>query len=1269
MGRCNGAAYLDGPRGVTRLGALVFSVLAFTAAAHAAPFSWTGTGGDNLWSNANNWSPVGVPGSLDDVTIPAGATPVEISTANVTVTSLNLSRRLDVAGGRTLVVATAALAGEVRLGGAAVLSGGTYTIGAGGNITFPTLCNYARLSNVTVNGDITAFSGGLRWNNVTLNGTLTATSGSEIVFEGNQTLTGTLAASTAATLTLAPASAGTLTISASGAIRGGNINITNSAQCIGTPFAFSVVNNGTIDASIAGRSITLNAPVTNNGTMNSGPGSVLVNSTFNPSTGTVTGTGFQAPGTLDLAGGTWNFNAGTWNITGTLQNGTVNLGGGTLTFPALCSYARVSNLTINGNLPNFSGGLRWNNVTLNGTLTATGGGELRFEGNQTLTGNFVANTTSTLTLTPFTAGTLTIASTATLRGGNISISDTSQCTGVPLAFTVVNNGTIDADTAGRTITVAAALTNSASGQIKVGPGNVTINGFDGNSGTIAQTGGTLTFGGSTKLASLGTYTRSAGSVALAGVADLASSSWSPLGAWTISGTIQNGTVNLASGTLTFPALCTYGRLSNVTVNGDLPNFTGGLRWNNVTLNGTLTATGQGEIVFEGNQSLSGAIAANTSSTLALAPFSAGTLTIAASGAIRGGNISITNTPQCTGVPLAFSVVNNGTIDANIAGRSITFNAVITNNGTINSGPGAIVIPGTLNPTGGTITGTGFQVPGTLDLGGAVWSLNSGTWNITGTVQNGTVSLGGGSLAFPALCNFARLSNLTINGSLPNFSGGMRWNNVTLNGTLTATGQSEIRFEGNQTLTGTIVANTTSTLSLTPFSTGTLTIASTAILRGGNISMTDTPQCTGTPLTFAVINNGTIDADTAGRTITLSAALTNSASGRIKVGLGNLIINGFNGNNGSIAQTGGSLTFGGNANLASLGTYTRTGGSAAVTGVADLANSSWSPLGLWAISGTIQNGTVNLANGAFTFPGLCNFGRFSNLIVNGDIPAFAGGLRWNNVTLNGTLTATGQGEIGFEGSQTVTGTIAANAATALTLAPTSAGTLTIAANATIRGGNVNISNTSQCTGIPLAFSVINNGTIDADIAGRTITLAAPLTNNGTLRARPNAVVNINASATTLAAAGTLSIDLKGPPTITANYGRITLANTAGSTIALGGKLKINNVDGYTPTCGLVWDIIKSALAGAGTPVTGTFSILDFPFAGEANLQRIVYGPKVTSYFIASGADFDQDGFITFEDFDAFIASFENGDDIADFNADGFLTFEDFDAFVAKFEGGC
>lgn len=52
-----------------------------------------------------------------------------------------------------------------------------------------------------------------------------------------------------------------------------------------------------------------------------------------------------------------------------------------------------------------------------------------------------------------------------------------------------------------------------------------------------------------------------------------------------------------------------------------------------------------------------------------------------------------------------------------------------------------------------------------------------------------------------------------------------------------------------------------------------------------------------------------------------------------------------------------------------------------------------------------------------------------------------------------------------------------------------------------------------------------------------------------------------------------------------------------------------------------------------------------------------------------ADFNDDGFLTGEDFDAYVAAFEAGGIEADHNGDGFVTGEDFDEFVAVFEIGC
>src|SRR5436190_7409426 len=46
---------------------LLLGMLVLGPNVHAAERTWTGSGGNNLWSNPNNWSPAGVPRNGDDL--------------------------------------------------------------------------------------------------------------------------------------------------------------------------------------------------------------------------------------------------------------------------------------------------------------------------------------------------------------------------------------------------------------------------------------------------------------------------------------------------------------------------------------------------------------------------------------------------------------------------------------------------------------------------------------------------------------------------------------------------------------------------------------------------------------------------------------------------------------------------------------------------------------------------------------------------------------------------------------------------------------------------------------------------------------------------------------------------------------------------------------------------------------------------------------------------------------------------------------------------
>jgi hypothetical protein len=57
------------------------------------------------------------------------------------------------------------------------------------------------------------------------------------------------------------------------------------------------------------------------------------------------------------------------------------------------------------------------------------------------------------------------------------------------------------------------------------------------------------------------------------------------------------------------------------------------------------------------------------------------------------------------------------------------------------------------------------------------------------------------------------------------------------------------------------------------------------------------------------------------------------------------------------------------------------------------------------------------------------------------------------------------------------------------------------------------------------------------------------------------------------------------------------------------------------------------------------------------------------FVDCPADFNEDGFLDFFDYDDFVKAFETGDIVADYNEDQFLDFFDYDAYIEAFEAGC
>ena len=136
----------------------------------------------------------------------------------------------------------------------------------------------------------------------------------------------------------------------------------------------------------------------------------------------------------------------------------------------------------------------------------------------------------------------------------------------------------------------------------------------------------------------------------------------------------------------------------------------------------------------------------------------------------------------------------------------------------------------------------------------------------------------------------------------------------------------------------------------------------------------------------------------------------------------------------------------------------------------------------------------------------------------------------------------------------------------------------------------------------------------------------------------------------------------------SWGEISSQGTA----TLGGELHLKyagNDDNFFSGPQAYIGITKTVVSAAA--IVGRFDSVVVDQSFENVRPVLIYTPtRVDVTFVARcTADFDDDSFLTFEDFDAFVGAFEGGDVRGDFNADGFITFEDFDAFVSAFEAGC
>ena len=411
--------------------------------------------------------------------------------------------------------------------------------------------------------------------------------------------------------------------------------------------------------------------------------------------------------------------------------------------------------------------------------------------------------------------------------------------------------------------------------------------------------------------------------------------------------------------------------------------------------------------------------------------------------INQGLISSDSGGTITILGLGGGLANQNILEATGAGSLLSFqNGIDNTGGTIRALAGGVVRQEGVTVTGGTISTSG-----------------GGSYQISGSGGN---FLSGVTLSSGSAIDMASAT-----------STGRVVNGMTLNGTININNSSLLNFEGDQTLggSGSIVFGGSGGSNRIGIDGGskTLTVASGITIRGQNGTIGPGQLVNGSG--NALVNNGTISADVAGGVITLAGIFAGIT------------------NNGTIsAQNGGTIAL--QSNL------TGGVGSQLVAGAGSVISQQ----------GVTISGIVNTSGSGNLRPSGSGTNFLSAVTLNGslDMATAASTERViNNLVLNGTINVNNASLLNFEGDQTLSGNgsiVFGSGGSNRIGVDGGSKTLTVASGITIRGENGTIGFGQLVNGSN--NTLVNNGTISADVSGGVITLAgltAGITNNGTISA--------------------------------------------------------------------------------------------------------------------------------------------------------------------------
>jgi hypothetical protein len=492
------AAYYDGANWTQATGSITSPVLTsssltlnslnaldFTGRNNpGTPYTWNGSVSAD-WANASNWTPNGIPTSIDNATIVTVSGPNQ----NLNLTSAQSINNL-IINGNFAIAAT----GSLSVGGAVTYTSGTVTMDCASTFS------YTAAVNVTIAplnyGNLNA-SGGARTLSAT--GTIgvcgtytpgTSTTTTNSTFNYNGTGAQTITAATYNNLTIsnnrgaANLTLGSGTITIAGVFDPSGFSTTGSV----------IVGTGTVDFSSASAQ-TIPAFFYNNIT-NTGNGART----------------FQNSGTIDIAG-TFTTGSGTYTSTGSTvrYSNQTSTAFNMLTFTAVGGkqynnliFAGANGLTIfdpGGNTINLSGNLTVQSGTLRMSSSTYGAGTINVDGNILISGGTLNTSGNSGTGTIRLKGDFTVQSGSVQRStGSASITFNSPNASPVQNFTQ-SGGTINGTTTWNIGVVASTSVNTVKlgSNLDLGNGVVQVNNgatldfstyvLSGTSGTFTQNSG------------------------------------------------------------------------------------------------------------------------------------------------------------------------------------------------------------------------------------------------------------------------------------------------------------------------------------------------------------------------------------------------------------------------------------------------------------------------------------------------------------------------------------------------------------------------------------------------------------------------------------------------------------------------------------------------------------------------------------------------------------------------------------------------------------